>query len=471
MSPEKSTAKKPAAETAVESSPVKAGEPGGEAVSEPKQQIESSLVGAGASTPAASKRTSGPAGSTLAPEAAAASPVPPVSRPDPKQDVAPASATEAAKKAAVETAPPPRTETKVEVRKVGFFPTFLGGVVAAGLGAAATYWAIPHLPPSLQPLQVEAADPEAQIEAARQAASETARSEIEARMDDLTSRSADAGADAARQLLADTAPPEQPAAAPLEIPAEITDKIAALEKSLADLASRPAAPTEGQAPAAPVQTTPAVSQAELDELADRVNAQQARIDELAARPTVDPATAEQVQNLAKQAEELQQSSADANRRAQAATAASALQAAIEAGAARDQALDELSAAGVEVPSVLTGDIPRLEQLRSEFPAAARAGLRASLDAEADSGGAMDMISNFLRVQTGARSVQPREGSDPDAILSRADAAIEAGDVKGALDEVAALPQAGQQAMSDWIGRAKIWVEANAAMAALVAGSR
>ena len=65
---------------------------------------------------------------------------------------------------------------------------------------------------------------------------------------------------------------------------------------------------------------------------------------------------------------------------------------------------------------------------------------------------------------------PRAGSDPDAILSRADAAVNAGDIKGALAEIAALPQSGQAAMAGWTAAAQAWVEANAALAALAAGS-
>ena len=132
---------------------------------------------------------------------------------------------------------------------------------------------------------------------------------------------------------------------------------------------------------------------------------------------------------------------------------------------------DLAAAGIEVPEVLKGEIPRLVQLRAEFPAAARAGLRASLDAVAESEGTMGLIGNFLRVQTGARSVEPREGSDPDAILSRANAAVEAGAIATALDEIATLPQSGQNAMKSWTDRARIWVDANTALAELAAGGR
>src|SRR5690606_32115126 len=222
---------------------------------------------------------------------------------------------------------------------------------------------------------------------------------------------------------------------------------------------------------------------------------QQRIDELASRGAGGGATAEQMQSFAAQAEalrnqiaataeeaerriaaaeaqaaDLQSNAEAANRRAQAATAAAAFRAAIETGGQRDQALADLRAAGVEPPAVLTGDVQSLEQLRANFPAAAREGLAAALQEVQGSNGALGMIGDFLRVQTGARSVEPREGNDPDAILSRADAAVKAGDIKGALEEIASLPQSGQQAMADWTASAGLWIEDNAALAALAAGS-
>src|SRR5690606_28794168 len=104
------------------------------------------------------------------------------------------------------TAPsgPAKVETRVvEVRKGGFVPTFVGGVVAAGLGAAAAWWAIPHLPPAWQSGASESAPTEAQIAAAREAGIEAARAEIQTQAEAFATRAADAGADAARQALAD----------------------------------------------------------------------------------------------------------------------------------------------------------------------------------------------------------------------------------------------------------------------------
>ena len=490
--------KQPISGAAIDNKPVSS-DPSTDPKPEDKPKVESTLVGDADKGRKAAKKRSDDRQAETAPATESAAkkpgdtPIPAVTRPDAaaKSPVKPETKSEAkpeAKPEPVATTPKPDTkpqpaphkpvqhivETRV-VRKGGFVPTFLGGLVAAGLGAAATYWVIPHLPEGMRPGTVAAVSTDQQLDAARSAGTEAARAEIQSQSAELTSRAADAGADAARQALADSAPAGAAAAG---VPAEVTDKLAALEQSFADLSNRVSQPvqspdsgTSAPAPAAPAPVAQGPSQADFDALAARLNQQQTRIDELAARPAVDPATAEQVQALASQAQELQQSTEAANRRAQAAAAAAALQSAIEGGAPRDQALADLSSAGVEVPQLLTGDIPRLDQLRAEFPAAAREGLRASIEATATNGGAFSALGDFLRVQTGARSVEPRDGNDPDAVLSRANAAVEAGNIQGAMTEIAALPQPGQDAMAGWTDRAKTWVDANAALAALVSGSR
>lgn len=125
----------------------------------------------------------------------------------------------------------------------------------------------------------------------------------------------------------------------------------------------------------------------------------------------------------------------------------------------------------EVPAALShpaaSGVPTLAQLRDSFPDAARAALEASL--QADMGATWsDRIGSFLRAQTGARSLEPREGNDPDAILSRAEAALKQGDLAAALAEAEALPDAGKAAMSDWRTLAEVRLAAVAALTALSA---
>lgn len=90
--------------------------------------------------------------------------------------------------------------------------------------------------------------------------------------------------------------------------------------------------------------------------------------------------------------------------------------------------------------MLSGDVPTLEQLRAEFPASARAGLAAALNAAPNRGGALGVIGDFLRVQTGARSVGRARAMTPTrccrAPMRRSRPAIFA-----ALTGIATLPEA------------------------------
>lgn len=160
---------------------------------------------------------------------------------------------------------------------------------------------------------------------------------------------------------------------------------------------------------------------------------------------------------------------------EAATAATARQVALgRIEAAMDRGLgfaEPLSALGGSVPPVLADNaangIPSLEVLRESFPDAARAALEAAINADMGASWT-ERVGNFLRSQTGARSLAPRDGVDPDAILSRAEAALTAGDVAAALDEISTLPDAAKSAMADWSAKAALRVDAVKALSALAA---
>ena len=64
------------------------------------------------------------------------------------------------------------------------------------------------------------------------------------------------------------------------------------------------------------------------------------------------------------------------------------------------------------------------------------------------------MTAFVQGQIGGRAVTPREGDDPDAILSRAQAAVTAGDFETALTEVSALPEGALAEMAGWISDAE-----------------
>jgi hypothetical protein len=63
-------------------------------------------------------------------------------------------------------------------------------------------------------------------------------------------------------------------------------------------------------------------------------------------------------------------------------------------------------------------VASLEDIQAAFPAAARAALPVALR-ETAGDGAVDRFTAFVQGQVGGRAVAPREGDDPDAVLSRA----------------------------------------------------
>jgi hypothetical protein len=80
----------------------------------------------------------------------------------------------------------------------------------------------------------------------------------------------------------------------------------------------------------------------------------------------------------------------------------------------------------------------------------------------------DRIATFLRNQTGARSLTPRDGMTTDAILSRAEAAVRRADLDAALTELDDLPPAPAAAMADWRAQLETRQAALAALADLAA---
>lgn len=126
-----------------------------------------------------------------------------------------------------------------------------------------------------------------------------------------------------------------------------------------------------------------------------------------------------------------------------------IQAALESGGPFAAALPDL---GAEVPQVLTDaaetGVPSLIALQTAFPDAARAALEDALRANMGESWA-ERVGSFLRSQTGVRSLTPREGADPDAILSRAEAALATGDLQTALTELDALPPEAAAQMQAW----------------------
>lgn len=254
--------------------------------------------------------------------------------------------------------------------------------------------------------------------------------------------------------------------------AALRDQIAALEAKLAEPAEAPEAPDlsgiEAQITDGLAQQTEAFTAADAA-LNRRVDDLSAQLTDLAQAPVeasvseeviaayeaelgaVQAALAQQradVETMIADAAQMEAEATESARKAQAQAAATRLFAALDTGGAFSAEVTELQSLGVTVPDALVasaGGLTPLGALQAEFPGLARKALAAARDETAGSSG----FSGFLQRQLGARSVTPRDGDDPDAVLSRAEAALTQGDLSGALSEIDALPDTAKAALSDW----------------------
>jgi hypothetical protein len=286
------------------------------------------------------------------------------------------------------------------------------------------------------------------------------------------------------------------------------DRIAEQAAEIADLrgqlAALPVAPTQGDIDAAVAVSTEASAAVRAD-LKGRVDDLALRLEALEARPfsalpegqfddamqaalaalqaDLDAQRAE-IQSLAASASEELKAAQTAAAEVAAATAAAArdtlaksalaqIVAAIDTGVAFDGPLTELedalgAAAPAGLAAVARDGVVTLSELQDSFPDAARAALAAARDAGED-GRAVTNFIGFLRQQFEVRSVEPREGDDVDAILSRAEAALRGGDIDNTLAELGALPAIAAEKLADWRARAEARAAAVAGAAELTDG--
>ncbi len=180
------------------------------------------------------------------------------------------------------------------------------------------------------------------------------------------------------------------------------------------------------------------------------------------------AAAANIEAVRAEAEQMRREAEAAAKNATIGASLDRLTAALDSGAALDGPIADLRAAGLDVPAAL-GDqaqgVPTLAALRESFPEAARKALAVSVQETAGTD-VWSRVAAFFRSQSGARSLTPRAGDDPDAVLSRAEAGLRAGDLSAALAELKSLPEAGQAAMAEWATRAERRLQAVEAVAAL-----
>ncbi len=228
----------------------------------------------------------------------------------------------------------------------------------------------------------------------------------------------------------------------------------ALEGRIAALENRPVGSTTGEASAgatAEFEADVAALRAELTELTNM------------ARTELDTARAE--------AAAIEENAAAAARAAAGRAALARLQTGIESGAPLGAALADLEdVLGAPAPDALLAvqdGVPTLAALQDSFPAYARAALTTAR-AEGVAGEDASGVGAFLRNQFQVRSVNPREGDDVDAMLSRAQAALRGGLLAETLAEIAQLPEVARAELSDWLALAEARADAVAAIDTLSA---
>jgi hypothetical protein len=248
--------------------------------------------------------------------------------------------------------------------------------------------------------------------------------------------------------------------------APLTARLDALEAAMADGPdlSPALAPVDDRLAA--LEARPVAEPVDLSPMVQRIAALEAALPQMVAE-----ATAEVRADLAGQADEIAASAEDvaaAQARAEAVALLGSLGLAADTGNPAPDVVDRL-AQTTGIPPALeafrTG-LPTLGALQSSFPQVARTALAAA-PPPADAG-AGDRFVTFLRTQTGARSLAPRDGTDTDAILSRAEAAVRGGEISAALAELDTLPPGPAAAVADWRAAAETRLAALAALADLSA---
>ncbi|QQA42739.1 COG4223 family protein [Pelagovum pacificum] len=349
--------------------------------------------------------------------------------------------------------------TTVVERRGGWIPAMIGGLLAGCIGYGIAFFQFGPAPEEDTTLSDTVASNQTALEELQAAVSGLAEGPDFAPLQEaLDANSSSVSAvtervDAVQTELGDTL-------------SGLTEQVTAIDARLTDIEQLPGADgslsnTAVEAYEREIAALREETSAAVSELGDRMSATEQSVSELSGQ------VSEQLAALEEEATSLEAASEEAAAEAAARSALSRVQSAVESGAPFDGALSELTAASVvdTVPPILSESaaegVPSLGELQSTFPEAARSALAVARDegVAGDEGGA----SGFLRRQFNVRSVEPREGSEPDAVLSRAEAALGEGRLSDTLAEIETLPEVVRAAMSDWIGEATTRSEALSAV--------
>jgi hypothetical protein len=339
----------------------------------------------------------------------------------------------------------------------GFFPLLLGGVAAAAIGFGLARYVLPGgwPMPDVAALEARLAEQDTKL-AAQQAV-------IDALFAPMPAPEVDLGP-LTTELADLRAKVESVPAAP-----NLSDDLSALTDRITELEQRGPVTVMGEpADIGPVEAAIAAMQTELAALKSTASDAATAAD--AARVELEAAQAKAAKAAADAAATQAQAAAEAQTLLIQASLAK-LDAALQSGAPFADVTASLVAEGVDVPAVLADSaengVPTVAALTEGFEDPARAALDAAVREDVGTS-ATERFSAFLRTQTGARSIEPREGDDADAVLSRIGAAVKSGDLTSAMSEVSALPASSQEALAAWVAQVQTRIAAAEASAALSA---
>lgn len=310
-------------------------------------------------------------------------------------------------------APPPPAPAPEKTSRGGFFPALLGGIVAGALGFGIAWYL----------LQQDSAG-------------------LSGRVDQIAEQQSQQGASLSE--LADTvsAGPDLSALTGRldELGSQVTDLSGRLDSAAGDFSTLSDRLTE-------LEKRP-ISEGVSEEAIAAYESELARLQEAMAQQR------QEVEALIAEAREMEADAAESSEMTLRRAALTRILSALDNGSAFAPALSDLQGAGQEVPEALAAvaetGVPSMAALRDSYPEAARQALAA---ARSDGDGGMSSVGDFLRTQLGARSLEPKDGADPDAVLSRAEAALRGGRLSDALAELETLPESARAEMANWIASA------------------
>ena len=314
------------------------------------------------------------------------------------------------------SAPTPEPVVVETEQRSVFFPMVLGGVVAAGLGYFLAQYIGMQGPTVEQVAALNATIDDQKLQIEEQASNiETLNAALEALGVSLEANQAEVAA-----LVDENTSQDEMIAA---LDAKVDDKLT----------------PSGNA------TLPADLSALLQEQKDEIASLQGDLKEMAQFAEGQIQTAQEEAEAAERAEA----------RAKARDALNTVRLALASGDPFEDVLGQIAGA-TEIPETLSavaGGVPTQSDLQQSFGAAARSALAAS-NRELAGDSPSERLGLFLQDVIGARSLTPQEGDSPDAVLSRAEAAVKNGDLGTAIETIAALPESGQSVLTEWSEKAQ-----------------